>query len=345
MKTTRFIIIFTLFLLIPLGLTAFMYTPAVKILLPQETTYEFSPDGKGIVGNFLNMPLKYRQFQDTITDKWLPPNLKEHQYIEFDTHNRKNFLAENLLEQSADKAYHEALQANPNRLNAKYQIVFEYNPFFKNKKNVYIKRIFEQEDNNNFIYFILLSFVVPILTSIIIYFLYCSTSKTMRDKISKTDFSEDEHIIQTIYKSWKASISIGLIWALALMFFSLVIGYIGISMGFLPDPFVFSKNPNPFIYIALLDLATSIFLVLYYDCFLILTSSRIIEIKDGKINKQINLTEIDNVQEGLASCDLYGKLSITSNNGTNISINMSGDPLAAKKKINEIIQNYKQIIV
>lgn len=342
MKKTRFIIIFILFLLIPIGLTTFMYTPAVKILLPQETIYEFSPEGKGLVGDLLNMPLKYRQFQRAIIDKWLPPNLKERQYIEFDTHNRKNYSDETLLEQSADRAYHEALQANLNRRQAKYQIVFEYNPFFKNKKNVYIKRIFEQEENNNFIYFILLAFVLPILPAIIVYFLYCSNSKSIRDEISKFSFPDDEYVIQTIYKNWGASVAIGNIWALAVLFFSLAIGYIGISMGFLPEPFVLGKNINPFIYIILFDLATSLFLVLYYDCFLILTSKRIIEIKNGKINKQIELANVDKVQEGPSSCDLNGKLSIISNNDNTISINMSGDPLTAKKKIDEIIKEYKQ---
>lgn len=342
MKKTRFIITFILFLLIPIGLTTFMYTPAVKILLPQETIYEFSPEGKGLVGDLLNMPLKYRQFQGAIIDKWLPPNLNEHQYLEFDTHNRKNYSDETLLEQSANRAYHEALQANSNRRQAKYQIVFEYNPFFKNKKNVYIKKIFEQEENNNFIYFILLSFVLSILPAIVVYFLYWSNSKSIRDEISKSSFNNDEYVIQTIYKNWGAFVAIGNIWALALLFFSLTIGYIGISMGFLPEPFMLSKNISPIIYIILLDLATSIFLVLYYDCFLILTSNRIIEVKNGKINKQIELADVDKVQEGPASCDLNGKLSITSNKDTSISISMSGDPLTAKKKIDEIIKEYKQ---
>lgn len=341
MKVIKLIIYFCLLLSVPIALLMFLHSSSIDILKQGEVTYERSQKENLSQKNIVNFPAKYLRFEKIVQDAWNPPNINKKQSLILDTEDySKIYSWENKLENSAEEAFGLSKGKIKNyKINtAKYRVLFEYDPK-NNIKTVKILKITEKQDNYNIIYFLIILFTLCFLPFLIIYLIYYYISKYLINIFAVQLSDKDEYIIQSAFKNLRPLFLATFLYALANMFFMLSIGYIGVFEGFNQ---VNVNNYTSFVNISIFNAILSLVLVYYYDLFVVLTSKRVIEFKNQKINKELYFDEIYKVEDGIDSSDIGGSLKIISDKKYNISINMIGDPLKFKKKISELVDKYKK---
>lgn len=339
MKILKFLLFFILLSSIPVMLLAFLQSPQINILKPTRITYGISK--KGNLSNS-NIPSRYHLFEKLIQSNWTPPNINKKQALIIDTADYSNvYSPQNKLRNSAEEAFGLSMgQIKNYKINtAKYKILFEYNPA-NNLKNIKILRVTEKQDNYNSVYFIIIMFALPLLPLIIIYLIYYSNATHLINTFAMQLRDKGEYVIQSVFKNLHPIFLIAILCALANMFFMLSIGYIGVFEGFNQISGVnkYASITN----ISIFNAVLSLILVYYYELVVVLTSKRVIEFKDRKISKELYFDDIYRVEESLNSSDIGGGIKIVANRNSDISINMAGDPLKLKKKILELVSNYKK---